>query len=190
MNTVLMLDLDGPVCTSRTKIATGQDYDPVACGLIAKICRDTGAKIVITSTRRVDDYIISSLSKAGLAIYLFQDPTHWRVAWPGNGRGNDIDTWMKANPGYGYVIIDDDLTGYDQHHMNWLVHVDQDAGFGISDYNKTLSLINNQKSDATKLRDPFGISSMADLAAKLIDQGDYDGAKDILANIKDHPLAQ
>ena len=49
---VLFLDFDGVISTPRAKHATGEWIDPIATALLAKLQREQGFQIVVSSTWR------------------------------------------------------------------------------------------------------------------------------------------
>ncbi len=193
---IIMLDLDGPVCTGRAKNGIGDYFDPVAAGLIANLCRDSGAKIVIISARRRDDGLIAKLTSLGIGDHLFPDDVHWRTGHDPQGiRGNEVDSWHKDNPGHAYAIVDDERGGYAPHHIQRLVHTDMHAGLSVKDVLKIKRLmgvdVSDRDIDHSGSQTPrISIAQLARDAAAAMDQGDTDSAARLLDIISDHPLAQ
>jgi len=193
---VIFLDLDGPVCNHRSNYATGDQFDPISAGMIARLCRDTGAKLVISSARRRDDGLVDKLASLGLAVHLFDHPDDWRTGHDRMAiRGNEIDAWHAAHPGHAYAILDDERGGIHPHQLPYLVHTDMHAGTSMRDIYRLQRLMGQDVSD----RDIDGagaqypritIAQIARDATKALDQGDDDLARDLLARISDHPLAQ
>jgi hypothetical protein len=193
---IIMLDLDGPVCTHRARNGTGDDFDPVAGGMIAKVCRDTGARIVIVSARRRDDDLPDALSRLGLSDHLFDHPDHWRTGHDPRGiRGNEVDAWHDANPGHRYALVDDERGGYAPHHIARLVHTDMHAGLSLKDVYRLKRLMGHTVKDSTiddaDAQAPrITLAQHARDALDALDQGDDDRARALLAIIADHPLSQ
>lgn len=192
---IIMLDLDGPLCNHRSLDGVGDCYDPVSVGMLIKLCATTGAQIVIISARRRNADLPDKLKSLGLGDYLFPDTIHWRTGFDKDGiRGNEIDAWHAANPGYDYAIIDDERSGLKPHHIQRLVHVDMHAGLSLGDILKVKRLmgqdVSDQDIDSLTTQSPrISIAQMAKDALKAIDQGDDDGARIILDMIASHPLA-
>lgn len=118
---ILFLDIDG-VLNSGEYIQSVRykrrkdlgfpdcDLDPVAIQHVNRICRKTGAKIVISSTWREFDDCIPALRRNGLkAPIVGKTPTLKKVECK---RGEEIQTWMYHNKfniwNDQYIILDDD----------------------------------------------------------------------------------
>ena len=110
---ILFLDVDGVLNSVGSVLALGGPsdcLDPVSVGLVARLCRETGAKIVVSSTWRIGrdvERLKEELARAGapqLAEFII-DKTD---TVPGI-RGKQIARWLEANDFSGrYVIVDDD----------------------------------------------------------------------------------
>lgn len=192
---IVMLDLDGPVCTGRAHHGTGDWFDPVAGGMLARFCRDAGARIVIISARRRDDGLRGALHRIGLAVHLFEDPDHWRTGHDPQGiRGNEVDAWHGANPGHAYAIVDDERGGYAPRHLARLVHTGLHAGLQMRDVmllRRYAGIADDRDVDQADLQHPrLTLAATAELAAAALDQGDDQATRDLLAVIAAHPLAQ
>lgn len=192
---VIMLDLDGPICTTRAVMATGDYFDPIAGRLLSKLCDQSGARIVIISARRNDDNLIDALGRIDLARHLFDDPVHWRTGHDSMAiRGNEVDAWHAANPGHRYAIVDDERGGYAAHHIARLVHTGMHTGLQVRDL---MLLKRYMGMDAAKDLDHFDaqypritLANTAAQALAALDQGDDQAVRDLLAIIQGHPLAQ
>lgn len=193
---IIMLDLDGPVCTTRSNNGIGSFFDPVAGGMLARLCQRSGAKIVIVSARRRDADLVQKLDGIGLKDHLFDHPDHWRTGHdPQAVRGNEVDAWHAANPGHDYAIVDDAIGGYSPHHIQRLVHTDMHAGLSIQDLARLQRLMGDPITDAdiddAAAQPPrITLARMAQDALRALDQGDDDSARLILDLIAGHPLAQ
>lgn len=190
---IVMIDLDGPFCTSRARDGLGSPFDPVAGGMLARLCAATGARIVIVSGRRRDDGLRDDLARIGLADHLFDHPDHWRTGHDPQGiRGNEVDAWHDANPGHDYALIDDVQAGYATRHLTRLVHTDAHAGLSMADMGRLRRLMGLGAQDAADApatpRNTLARTALDAIAA--IDQGDDDRAQALLAIIAGHPLAQ
>lgn len=124
MNTVIFLDIDGVLVTSRSHAAFGlveqrlpfmNAFDPVAVNLIQALCVQANAKIVISSTWRF------SVSKTmllehfhnqhfDLSRFLVNGP-HWETPRLfSEGRTAEITLWLEDNDPDGeldFLIVDD-----------------------------------------------------------------------------------
>lgn len=117
---IVFLDIDGCLCTSRSHAAHGTgkmmlEWDRTGVALIKKICKLTGAKIVISSTWRHNHHhndLFPALKKHKLWDLLYSDPLtteDWRTPNLREGRGAEIMNWLGEHGQIGekFVIIDD-----------------------------------------------------------------------------------
>lgn len=111
----IFLDMDGVLVTMRSHLAAKEDgfmrhIDLVGCKLLERLCRETGAKIVLSSTWRLH------FDKPAMSMILCNGgfsrvPWHeqWRTPQLLNRpRGHEIASWLEDNPVEKFVIIDDD----------------------------------------------------------------------------------
>ncbi len=107
MQKIIFLDIDGVICVNWTEYVDqyGHGFDAAYVDNLAEIIKQTGAKIVISSTWRK-----SGLSEMK-AMWLHRklpgeviDVTP--VLWV--KRGEEIAEYLRENPCDKYVIIDDD----------------------------------------------------------------------------------
>ena len=113
---ILFADCDG-VLNSEAWFAKLENWqadgmfscDPKAVQRIKYVCKATGAKIVLSSTWRLSEQAVETLTeKYKLDIY---DMTP-RI--DSNNRAEEILAWLKANPYvYNFAIIDDDADAGD-----------------------------------------------------------------------------
>lgn len=110
---VLFLDFDGVINSVRSATAFGgypwdvkeeslRLFDQVAVGLIRLICKDTGTKIVLSSTWRASFPYKYLGEKLDLPII---DATPVKLS---GGRGHEIAAWLASNKVDKYAIVDDD----------------------------------------------------------------------------------
>lgn len=192
---VTFMDIDGPLATHRSNYGTGDFFDPVSAGMLARVCRDTGMKLVICSARRHDDGLRDKLASLDLSQHLFPHPNHWRTGHdPMAIRGNEIDAWLAANPGHEWAILDDERGGYAPRHIRRLVHTDMHAGLQMRDvallraHAGQTTMADPSRMDRQTPRITLGVHARDALAA--LDQGDDDAVRTLLAIIADHPLAR
>lgn len=154
---IIFLDFDGPICNHRASLSVGEDkhgsgmsyLDPIACGLIKRLCEEHNARIVVSSSWRVDFDLVTMTAVlgaacAGLDRYVYQDQQYWRTV-PytyfspeelelSSDRGLEIKLWLKSNKFKykGFVVIDDmsDMRPVQAQ----LVRVDPYEGFGFLNY--------------------------------------------------------
>lgn len=154
---VIFLDIDGVLCTMRSHKAFGlrggleRHFDPVAVKMLEKLCEETGAKIVLSSSWRKDvdfESMTCVLMNAGFA----RVPWHsaWRtgdhstkIGWGmthSPPRGEEIKAWLDANGNPDYVILDDN-SDFLPEQMPYLVQTDSYDGFLWKDYQKAYAII-------------------------------------------------
>jgi hypothetical protein len=155
---IVFLDLDGVLCTSRSHAAHGTgktmlEWDRTGVALIKKICKLTGAKIVISSTWRHLIHhkdLFPALKRHGLWDLLYSEPIlteDWRTPNLHEGRGAEIMNWLSKHLQFGekFVIIDDvnvfsEFPGLEQN----LVLTNFDDGILYRDYFNALKILNGE----------------------------------------------
>lgn len=110
---VLFLDIDGVLNSERSAWALGgfphdfsepdmRKFDHVAIGLVRKLCEETDASIVLSSSWR----IIHSVHECANGLDL---PIFDKTPNSNGNRGSQIREWLKAHPEVlTYAIVDDD----------------------------------------------------------------------------------
>lgn len=143
MKKIIFLDIDD-VCNSyRSLIAFGgypyvhenhDKFDQVAISLIENVCKKCNAEIVLSSTWR----LVKGWEKLRDILNLpIIDKT---PALLNGSRGNEISMWLRDNPIFKYVIIDDTSDMLESQLKNF-VHVDCKNGFSYENYEKTLKIL-------------------------------------------------
>lgn len=143
---VLFLDIDGVLNSSRTAEAFGRYswtldpdemrlFDAVALGMIRRLCAETGAVVVWSSTWRLS-YSINDLGTA------FDLPTvgETPVLVPGT-RGDEIAAWLADHPEVTtYAIVDDDDDMLPEQQLRF-VKTNPINGLTYEDYLNLLSIL-------------------------------------------------
>ena len=111
---VIFLDVDGVLNSTKTIKKFGFDFiDPFLVALVARIVRETEAKIVLSSTWRLEskdkELVDQALAQHGLEL-IGQTPHIQRPFEEGNWvrRHEEIQAWLDENPTSKFAIIDDD----------------------------------------------------------------------------------
>ncbi len=134
---IIFLDIDGVLNSSRSakaldgypfslKPSCMAKFDMVAVGLIRLLCKETGAKICISSTWRRSNL----WSDIGNALDL---PVVGATPVMNSARGNEIQKWMRSNFVQTAVIIDDDNDML-AIQKGYFVHVDGREGFSHENF--------------------------------------------------------
>lgn len=163
MTKIIFLDIDGPMIPGRSFIAAGkteiipfevQDFDPVAVGMLSRLCQEDGWRIVIHSSwisivggeRTYEHCLKQGIS--GMWFYAgdrmkAQEDAAWcdeKEPW----RYTKIAKYLEQHPEItDYVILDDtdyqdDLSGY-PHPKDMQEHwipIDFDDGLLVKHYNE------------------------------------------------------
>jgi hypothetical protein len=198
---VWFVDFDGVVCTTRANMAHGRHDDPVAFGLLARIVRDTKARIVVSSTRRgkadmeMPNNCRVMLARHGLFTSLHAD---WRTGQL-NSRSAEIEDWLERNGRRPYGILDDERNDFTPAQLQRLIHTDMEFGLGARDVGRARRLAATPMGhDRGSDRDDDGdyqtprltLASQASAALAALAEGDENGARSLLRTIAEHPLAQ
>ena len=161
---VLFLDVDGVITHQHYKNKEREGLDPEKIKLIARIVKDTGAFVVLSSSWRLSydqktekkdwDYILleKCLEDEGVSIYdittriPFSDSLGWRRTRP-----LEILDWVVEHKVNSFVILDDDnwdfaRYGLDKH---W-VHTSAEDGISIKDV-----ILAEDKIDNIKFREDW-----------------------------------
>jgi len=136
---IIFLDIDGVVCSIRSAIAFGgyphrvrakdiKLFDQVAIALIRRVCKERGAKIVLSSTWRFTVRYKSLAKKLDLPI-IDSTAMHRREK-----RGDEIKQWLDKYPEVKvYAIVDDDDDMLDEQ-VPFFVKVDSQNGLSYKNY--------------------------------------------------------
>lgn len=119
--------------------------DEVSIGLIRRICIETGAKIVVSSTwrmNRTEEDFIEIFRRQGWINFPYVDktPIGYQIAEIGaRTRGHEIQHWLDNNGNPEYIIIDDDSDMLPSQ-MDRFVHVSNVNGFRSKHYCQAMRL--------------------------------------------------
>lgn len=159
-NCVIFLDIDGVLCTWRSHIAYGGDgglmqhLDPVAVRLVAQLCRETNAQLVLSSTWR---HHHDQLSMTGILQNAGFDTIPWHQIWKTptaqkklslpSCRGDEIDAWLENAKPEVYVILDD-FDNFHEHHKASLVLTPENNGLTWENYKAALRILLRQPKES------------------------------------------
>jgi hypothetical protein len=113
---VIFLDVDGVLNTPKLIKKFGFDFiDHILVALVARIVRETDAKIVLSSTWRIEErnkvLVIQSLAQHNLELHDCTPVIQRSGAWTESGwvrRHEEIQAWLNKNPNaQKFAIIDD-----------------------------------------------------------------------------------
>lgn len=152
---VLFLDVDGVLNSRRSAVAFGKFpwdvepadlplFDNVAIGFIRKLCKETGCKIVLSSTWRGKEGMTEKIARV-LDLPII-DKTPHKIA---GKRGHEIQAWLDAmagrhpelqTAGIDYAIVDDDSDMLEDQKPFFVQTCGQD-GFLLKHYDALLEIL-------------------------------------------------
>ena len=144
---VIFLDIDGVLNSHRTAAAYREPLmrklDPVSVKLLHRIVSKADAKLVISSTWRLDpDWLTlvwGCLREAGWPCDYGDCPIIGRTAkYLGirKVRGDEIDMWLKENPEYDDYLIFDDDSDMLPHQKDRFIHCDGKIGISWDNWSQ------------------------------------------------------
>ncbi len=112
---IIFLDVDGVLNTPKLIGRFGFDFiDDILVALVARIVRETGAEIVLSSTWRIEEknrnLVVQALARRGLEIFDCTPIIERSGGWvEGNWvrRHEEIGAWISENRVERFAIIDD-----------------------------------------------------------------------------------
>ncbi len=139
---VIFLDVDGVLNSMESVLLYGHTnrLDPVRVGMVARLCKETDAKIVVSSSWRnptVDgtkELLAASGAESLVPLIIGQTP---RI--PGK-RGPEIAAWLTEHKPDAYVILDDDSDMLPEQ-MPRFVHTSMARGFCLDSYLDAIKLL-------------------------------------------------
>ena len=154
MQTIIFLDCDGCINSKQWYISdlaqslefkcnpkNDPDIDPNVIQRINKLCELTGAKIVVSSSWRIDPYYKIRLENAGLKNIIGCTPEFDFKNVLNYSRGIEIQEWLDNHDEVNYIIIDDELD-FTEEQQKHFIHTDYNLGFTKDDFNRAYELIN------------------------------------------------
>lgn len=144
---ILFLDVDNVICTPRYNLVAEnqwQDFDPVACNIIKRICEETECLIVLSSSWGRGDWtyeeFLDSITKACPELMKYFHANDFRLLknnYTNETRSESIAKWLERHPEVEAYAILDDVCSYgkcveevDEH----LVLCDVNTGVGFEEY--------------------------------------------------------
>lgn len=154
--TVIFLDIDGVLCTPLSvrlnwlfcRPMERPFFDPIALGLLRRLVRRTGARVVLSSSWRYsfedDDPFMQAIRDHFYRTLEANGTPVWDLA-PilGRSKGEEIAAWLEQHPSAGFVILDDrpdEFTGTPALKAR-LVEVDSMRGLRRRDFRQALDLL-------------------------------------------------
>ena len=150
MNKFIFLDCDGVINFDKWYISedyqNGNYLDPDACPEVVqrinRLCDETGAKIVISSTWKVDPYYKQRLEYAGLKNVFDKTPDFIFIGGDDYSRGWEIQDWIDTHDVDNYIIIDDVQDFYESQ-LDHFLHISPYRGFTEDDFLVARNMLNS-----------------------------------------------
>lgn len=154
---VIFLDIDGTInsydyyvsdrCTGNLNGVEG-DIDPLCAERINRICKETGAKIVLSSDWRISwPYCIDRIEKGGInhGLIIDKTPEHMWVEFASEkykSRGSEIDDWLSQHPECDRYVIIDDRKDFTEEQWPNFIHVNPMRGIDDTDVVFAIQILN------------------------------------------------
>lgn len=116
-----------------------ENLDSKAIDRVIRICEETGAEIVLSSSWRLDDNVYNRLLPSGLMIYCKTPSLFWKYQ-TFMCRGEEIAEYLRQNPAEAYCILDDDSDMLDIQKDHFIL-VDSRFGLTDSDADKAIEIL-------------------------------------------------
>jgi hypothetical protein len=152
---ILFVDVDGVLVNNaslRRRTYGMAAADPTCVEALNHILRETGAKIVVSSTWRAHGYnklcrIFESWGVTRTPWSLTPDLTSKPgTLWVARERGDEIQAWLDAHPQWAptsFVIIDDSADM--QHLFPRLVRTNSDIGLTMADAERAIKMLKEKQ---------------------------------------------
>lgn len=149
---IFFCDIDGVLIPGRAYYMPGQTwplvskFDPCVVGMVNRLCRDLGGKVVIHSNWRGTEGRRVERGMQGLAEHFVQqgiqrEYMHKDALCPtqmgGRDRWADILLWLQAHPEVGpedFWVLEDTQPPADWPHVRRVVQTDFDEGLTVQQY--------------------------------------------------------
>lgn len=140
---VIFLDFDGVITTLESR----WNIDSEKCKLVKRICDETGAKIVISSSWRKSnlEYTMKQFSKESFLLYDYVIDVTKRLSISGSAsitipRGVEILEYIESHDSItNYVILDDDMLLWQRNHF---VHTSTHEGINEKNVEQAIKILN------------------------------------------------
>jgi len=134
---ILFFDIDGIINSKRTAMAFGgypwnakslENFDLVALALIRLLCEQTGSKIVLSSSWRIDPDWKELADQLELPII---DRTPQQLS---SIRGEEIADWLNSHPEITQYAIVDDNSDMLEEQLPYFVQTSAEDGLSYQNY--------------------------------------------------------
>lgn len=120
-----------------------ENLDSAAIDRVIRICSETGAEIVLSSSWRLDENVYDRLMPSGLMIYRKTPSLYWKYQ-TFLCRGEEIAEYLRQNPAEAYCILDDDDDMLASQKPNFIL-IDSCFGLTDSDADRAIEILGKRK---------------------------------------------
>lgn len=113
-------------------------FDPECVQRVNRILKETDARLVVSSSWRLDLELPHIFAAVGLPIDF--DTTHTGDCY--DTRGEEIEGFLEENPCENYVILDDDTDFTEKQLKNHFVHCSNKEGLTEEKTNQAIKILN------------------------------------------------
>ena len=125
---IIFTDIDGVFNTFSKS-----DWNAQSVDLYDGLCQEFNLKPVITSTWRVK-HSISELGKIFQHYGIFTKIYDYTPIITSEGRGGEIENWLKDNQTDNYIILDDNIRDIESYGLQNIVKCRSWIGFTVEEY--------------------------------------------------------
>lgn len=138
--TVIFTDIDGVLFNT-----TASSWNKTAINLYNKLCQEFNLKVVISSTWR-KNHTIYQLENIFLQNGIDVEILDFTPIIPFDGRGAEIEEWLRNNQVDNFIIIDDCTRDIERQGLRNIVKCRGWVGFSEEDYQLSREILTSQPS--------------------------------------------
>lgn len=134
---IIFTDIDGVFNTINRN-----QWSPLSVALYDELCQEFNLKPVITSTWRTK-LNIKELDRVFKYEGIFTDIYDFTPIIPSEGRGGEIENWLKDNQCDDYLILDDNIRDIESYGLKNIVKCRSWLGFTKEEYDICRNILLN-----------------------------------------------
>ena len=141
---IIFLDIDGVLCLPPKWHKNEEAFSKQCCKNLTRIVKETGAKIVVSSSWRLHEdnwkLMLKILRKNKFDVKCIIGKTD--IVRISSNRGQEIEAWLSNNFNIkSFVILDDEV--FDMIHLSKnIVHCNPEVGLTEADADKAIQILN------------------------------------------------
>lgn len=138
---IIFTDIDGVLNT-----ITKTEWNKHSIDLYNNLCLEFNLKPVITSTWRTT-HTIQTLQNIFTEQGILTPIYDFTPIFPGEGRGTEIEDWIRNNNHSKFIILDDNIRDIEEHGLPNIIKCNSWIGFSNDDYTQAKILLNKLKNN-------------------------------------------